>query len=196
MPHHRKNIFLTLVVLILYAPLHSFGIPNSDMPPDKIDTQLSKPNNDEGDTPLIPTRKLTRALSFSGGGVWSGYTANANTNDSVFFFTYGIRLNDELESSSELSAKILMNSVAGWFYGKKWLYELGHMQEPYYKLGVGSLYSFSENFGTFMFFNRYYVSGSIGFDDLFRLDRHLRTDLGISLSALGPGFYIGLEYAF
>lgn len=196
MSHHRKNIFLTLVVLILYAPLQSFAIPNNEIPPDKIDTQLSKPNEEEDSTPLIATRKLTRELSFSGGGVWSGYTQNANTSDSVFFFTYGKRLNDELESSAELSVKVLMNGVAGWFYGKKWLYELGHMQEPYYKLGVGALYSFSENFGTFMFFNRYYISGSIGFDDLFKYDRRLRTDLGISLSALGLGFYFGLEYAF
>jgi len=190
---HRKNHILTLVLTTLLWGSTAIAAPDSTMEPEQLDTGLIERPNEE---PIIPTRKLVKEATTSGGGVWLGSVSAIDANDSLLYFKLSQNYYDPAERASEYSLYIISNGQIGWSAGLKWLQDLGYRNEPYFKIAIAALYQPSENIGTIINWKRYQIIWELGFDDLFKRNRSLRAEIGIAGSGLGVSYYIGGSYAF
>lgn len=211
------TLVCTLIFMLSSPP--SAAAPSTDFPPDPIDSGLhprpkepTTPRTDlmestqitttpgmvttNGDTPLIPTRKLTDEAVFLVTGLWRGSVVDNGLNDNIAYFRIGKSVYDGPTLANEYTLDLSTSGNFGWSAGYKFLQDLGKNYEPYLKVALGALYASNERLGTFINWERYQLRGEIGCDDLFQMQRSLRAELGVSWSGYGMGLYGGLAYAF
>jgi hypothetical protein len=207
------------LVLVFAWNLSALAAPSTDVKPKKINpsgrqshqpadpekkvqlestspTDVGAPPGQFSDDALISTRPFALNAWTAGAGFWFGNLEERETM-SIAMFTSLTKTNYNLdETAQEFGVQILSSNLLGASWGFKWLPSIGFGQEMFYKAGFGALYMPSENIGTLINYRRYYISGSWGFEDLFKLQRHLRGDLTGTLSPLGITIQFNLGFVF
>jgi hypothetical protein len=207
------------LVLGLILNVQVFATPSTDIKPKKIDPKSSRPQQnvdpekkvqmestsptDVGEPPsiysedvLIATRPFALNAWTVGGGFWYGNLEERESASLAVFYSL-TKTNYNLdETAQETSVQILSTNLVGANWGFKWLTSVGQGQEMYYKSGFGALYMPSENIGTLINYRRYYISGSWGFENLYKLQRRVRADITATLSPIGLTFQFNLGFVF
>lgn len=167
------------------TPLDS-AQPTQTLPP--------PPGKDEG--PLVPTRRAALQTHTIALGYWAGPLTTFDEDQYQSYLSYIGSFYHSAQLAQEISIEGTQTGLLGWSAGYKWIQDLGRNYEPFYKFSLGALYSPSEGIGTLINWNRYQVRVSVGLEDLFKLKRHFRSELGGTWSGLGLTYYVNVGYAY
>jgi hypothetical protein len=196
---HRKSAVLTFSVMIwsglllsgLFFPSPSaVASPNTDFPPDSIDTHPATGH----ESPIYPSRRFSAQDTAVGLGIWTGQLSTSGVYETDEYFRYTMTFYDSATFAHEYNFTVTSNSLVGWTGGYKKLFDLGERNEPFVAVHGGALYQPSESFATLINWQRYQLSVEAGLEDLFHQRRHFRAQLGLSLSTLGFGEYLGFTF--
>lgn len=180
--------FLTLVV-----PAILLAVPNTDQKPIDIHT---KPNSSSADlgADLIGYRNNAKHTLAFGLGTMSGALIDEGESISSDFFSIS-QLNDNQDMSGQkYGVELLKNGQIGVHLDLRKTLAWGQWYEPFFQYGVGALYKTSESIGSLINYQRYQGRVHLGFEDLLRINRRLRLDIGLALSPIGLSYQYSLAY--
>jgi|GEM_PF-5623652 len=176
------QIFLTLVVLLVQSL--SIGA----MPPE-ADQGLSRTIRTDDDVPLSASRKLVyqshtlgTELRFDRGTKLGLLYQGTRSRPNLTAINWGALLTTDLQYGIHLDYQ--------------WNLALGSSYEPFVRGGVGGFFEISEELATFIKVENYQGRMTAGFEDLFDLQRRLRSEFLIALSTRGVSFGISFSWAF
>jgi hypothetical protein len=99
-------------------------------------------------------------------------------------------------TSLNIGGQFTFNAHYGAFIDHQWMVSLGKSYEPFVRVGGGALFSLADEFAGFIKKERYHLRLTAGFEDLFRLDRQLRSELLVAVAIDRVTIGLGLFYAF
>lgn len=95
-----------------------------------------------------------------------------------------------------LGAHLTFKAYYGAFIDHQWMVRIGQAYEPFVRVGGGTLFSPTDEFAGFIKKERYHLRLTAGFEDLFQMDRHLRSEILLAVATNGLSFGVSFAYAF
>lgn len=129
-------------------------------------------------------RKHSRSVTT---GFWSGPVLDEDVKSSV-----GVSIALQNENRNETAQSYGFSLLIEQLYGLHWDYKihccLGDYYEPTFGFGVGSLWNTRDSLAALADIEKYHLRGHVGFEDLFNLNRRLRSEFWVMGSPRGLGF--------
>ncbi len=91
------------------------------------------------------------------------------------------------ETAYEAGLGLYENKVVAVDFGFKKLCCFSYPASPYYKLGFAGLYNARSRLGNFIDYTKYFLEGSVGFENLYSIRHRLRFEIGARYGS--PGFH-------
>lgn len=144
---------------------------------------------------MVASRTVRKHSRSALASFWNGALLD-KTSQSAFGATLLFQNENRNESAQSYGLSILSNRAFGlhWDFQKHCC--LGDYSEPNWGFGIGSLWSTEDSLASLANFERYHLRARIGFEDLFKLDRRLRTEFILKVSPLGFSFQIGAGWTW
>jgi hypothetical protein len=184
--------FLTLVVLVMFSQ-PSFSAQDTDVLPHPINTKPTSPQLQYGPT-LFKKRGLNEHTLTYALGYWSGKTDNENDTDNSTYLQVNQTNYNRNFTAQEYGVYLTDRSLYGAHIGEKWLFSPGEMWEPFLKGSLAALYKPSEGIGSIINFDRYQIQLVTGFEDILRMKRRVRLEIGAARSNLGFSYFANLGF--
>ncbi|PIS10037.1 MAG: hypothetical protein COT73_11545 [Bdellovibrio sp. CG10_big_fil_rev_8_21_14_0_10_47_8] len=193
--------FLTLVVLCLSFNISVYAAPERNPRPRPIENPMEKENLDPWILRSIKRKHVFGSTSISA-GAGSGVFDKDKENSSPLLV--GLERSFYSKENSAQRFGVFIASSTSTLIGARWAYQWLNPRwmsswlsyEPFYQVGVVGYYDAKDQLGNFIDYQRYYAIGSIGLEDLFRLQRTWRVEMGFGFGNSGTHVFGLLSYAF
>lgn len=187
--------FLTLVLLPLTSTLvvgHlAMAAPSTEIRPDPV------PVFDNRETArLIPSMRVSDGSTNLGIGMITGVVNKDKETENLTVIQLQRTQYNFETTAQEFGISFLSNGIFGVNWGYKWIPDWGIYGEPWYKLGVWGLFDPRAQLGNFIDYERYYAFGSVGFENLLKMRRQFRVEVGAGAGAPGTFAFAQIIYAY
>lgn len=190
----RLVLFLTFVLLISYQLTCNMALATPDLSPSpefKLPTPRTY-SDDEGT--LIQGRKffpyeVAAGLSYLGGRVRMDEDSTSAT--AIHLELEKRNLDDHAEA---LQVNLSLRGIIDVSYGVRKILLEGREHNPYYSLGGGAYLNGAESFAALVNYKTYYFRAGVGLEDIYQLQRQLRTEIYLGYSWLGLSYGLNLSY--
>lgn len=170
------------------SPHKSYELESVELREQPAQSTLNRPE-------FLPTRVVRQHSRVFSAGIWSGTLKNRDAETAS-----GLNLdvqNDNInETGQSYGVSVLSNGVLGLHGDYHINCCLGAHYEPFWGLGVGSLWDPSESLVSFVNIDRYQIRFRGGFEDMFNLKRRLRLETVVQWGTLGFSGFLTLGWTW
>lgn len=216
-----QNQILTLVLTSLIASPFAIGAPVNPgpgralrpaEPPPPVHTLPAELSRDESlDTgvaldpeanyvassgPTMPATRVVRTQSrVISLGLISGAIEDTRPR-TIPWATLTFQNDNQNETGQSYGLSVADRDVWGLHWDAHRFCCLGDYSEPYWGLGIGAFYETRDQMAALVNIESYHLRARVGFENLFGLNRRLRTEVIVRAGLLGASAQIGLGWTF
>lgn len=191
----RSYHFLTLVLVPMSVTLliHSKAqsAPSTEIKPDPVPVFDNRES-----ARLIPSQQNPQGSTNIGIAMINGVVNKDKDTENVTLVQLQRTQYNFEDTAQEFGISFLSNGIFGANWGFKWLPNLDIYGDPWYKVGVWGLFDPRAQLGNFIDYERYYAFGSVGFENILKMRRQFRVEVGAGAGAPGVFVFGQLIYAY